>query len=355
MVYALIEDAGSDGVWLRTMKQKTNLHEHTLNTSVKRLEQAGLVTGLKSVEYPTRRMYIKKSLSPSDRATGGAWFSDGELDVGFIEQVSMLAYKYVRERSSYYSSSGAAAPQDKTKSPKKGTVKGSAAAAASARKRPAAEMLSGGDANPRAAGASSSDAASSKPAKLSSRDQRHAHHQPALLPLPAGYTAYPTVRQIAQFIESSGVLQGITLSVADVQQLVDLLVWDGLVEKVRIQVPGQTSLSLQVQPIRGGGAAAAQQPEQREPADHFGYRASRIAAARVVPKAPRAGPDEEAAAAAGGGGGGDRLSEQLRPPERTNGLAEAPCGRCPVFEECEVGGPVSPASCEYFQQWLGLI
>jgi len=40
----------------------------------------------------------------------------------------------------------------------------------------------------------------------------------------------------------------------------------------------------------------------------------------------------------------------MEPPG--NGLTEVPCGRCPVFELCEEGGPVSPANCVYFDQWL---
>ncbi|KAL0019133.1 hypothetical protein WJX79_006207 [Trebouxia sp. C0005] len=29
-----------------------------------------------------------------------------------------------------------------------------------------------------------------------------------------------------------------------------------------------------------------------------------------------------------------------------------PCGVCPVFNECTPDGPISPATCVYFQQWL---
>lgn len=35
-----------------------------------------------------------------------------------------------------------------------------------------------------------------------------------------------------------------------------------------------------------------------------------------------------------------------------NGFTEAPCGRCPVFNLCEEGGPVSASNCEYFKKWL---
>lgn len=37
-----------------------------------------------------------------------------------------------------------------------------------------------------------------------------------------------------------------------------------------------------------------------------------------------------------------------------NGLTESPCGRCPVFDLCEEGGPVNARTCTYFQDWLVL-
>lgn len=35
-----------------------------------------------------------------------------------------------------------------------------------------------------------------------------------------------------------------------------------------------------------------------------------------------------------------------------NGLMESPCGRCPVSDICEEGGPVNARTCEYFKEWL---
>ncbi len=29
-----------------------------------------------------------------------------------------------------------------------------------------------------------------------------------------------------------------------------------------------------------------------------------------------------------------------------------PCGKCPVFGECKEGGPISPQTCVYYQEWL---
>ena len=49
-----------------------------------------------------------------------------------------------------------------------------------------------------------------------------------------------------------------------------------------------------------------------------------------------------------GGGGGEGFGGGPG-----NGLSEVPCGRCPVFNMCEVGGPVNAEECVYFDEWLG--
>jgi DNA-directed RNA polymerase III subunit RPC6 len=43
---------------------------------------------------------------------------------------------------------------------------------------------------------------------------------------------------------------------------------------------------------------------------------------------------------------------EVRYPE-TTALTSLPCGRCPVIDQCRDGGPISPATCEYYQKWLG--
>jgi len=36
-----------------------------------------------------------------------------------------------------------------------------------------------------------------------------------------------------------------------------------------------------------------------------------------------------------------------------NGFVDAPCGNCPVFEQCQSEGPISARTCVYFGEWLG--
>lgn len=33
-------------------------------------------------------------------------------------------------------------------------------------------------------------------------------------------------------------------------------------------------------------------------------------------------------------------------------MTAAPCGVCPVFDECTEGGVISPATCPYLSKWL---
>eukprot|EP00033_Pygsuia_biforma_P001017 GCRY01001162.1.p1 GENE.GCRY01001162.1~~GCRY01001162.1.p1 ORF type:complete len:313 (+),score=67.80 GCRY01001162.1:270-1208(+) len=39
-------------------------------------------------------------------------------------------------------------------------------------------------------------------------------------------------------------------------------------------------------------------------------------------------------------------------PVPNSALTSTPCGVCPVYADCEETGPISPATCAYFEQWL---
>lgn len=231
---------------------------------------------MKSVEHPNKKMYIKASLSPSERATGGPWYTDSNLDEAFIVGLEHVIFNFVKRTSAYA----------RAKQPTKGVA---------GRKRPAADITTEDRL------ADGTPAAAQGPA--AGRKQPSAY-----LPYPAGYTFYPTAREIAEFIARSGITNNTTLSEDDVQQLVDILVYDGLIEPVMV---GRRK----------------------------GYRTTRIM--KQEPDVPQE---------AGSEGEEKRLGAE--PP--VNGYVEAPCGRCPVYELCEEGGPVNPSNCVYYQRWLGL-
>ncbi|KAK3329928.1 DNA-directed RNA polymerase III-like protein [Apodospora peruviana] len=316
MVYAVIDEAGADGIWNRTIKNKLNMHEAVVKTCIKYLETKGYISSMKNVEHPNKKMYIKANLRPSERATGGPWFTDGELDTAFISELTMIVFEYIKTQSAYRGSqaggAGAAAAAGSgagaTKVPKKGVIRGG---------------IDGGDST------SSSRGVKRTATDMSTDDivQQQSKHPTAatkekpkvFYPMPAGYKHYPTVTEIAKLIHETGITNNTTLGEADIQQLVDVLHYDGLIEPIRVN-------------------------------GRKGYRVTR-AAKQDASSFQKRQQERQQAGGVGLPVGSDDL---VGPPPTANGLTEAPCGRCPVFELCEEGGPVSPSNCVYFLQWLGL-
>ena len=310
MVYSLIDDSGGDGMWTQTIQKRLNMHDSVFKNAVKHLQTKGLIAPFKNVEHPNKKMYIKASIRPSERATGGPWYTDQNLDEAFIEELQRVIFDFVKRQSSYHSThsgSGSARSQ----APKKGVLKGGGGAAAAAglglergKKRDANDMIS--SSTPAGPSAKTPRVISAASAAAAAAAAQSSKREGALLPLPAGYTGYPSVKDIARLLSSSGITNNTILTEEDVKKLVDVLVWDNLIEPVKI-------------------------------ASKLGFRVSRVAKQSAESWAGR-----EDKGMVGG------------PQAYASPYAEAPCGRCPVFDLCEEGGPVGPSNCVYFQRWLGI-
>ena len=167
MVYALIDESSTDGIWSKTIKTKTNLHDSLMRAALKALETKRLISDMKSVEHPTRKMYIKSTLRPSDKATGGAWYTDNELDEAFIDGLMGVLYRYIEARSFYH--------HKERRQPKK-TIQGGIKPEPGSAEANALDMQAANDA----------------PAEQ-------------VLPLPPTYRGYPTLKELTIFIEESPV------------------------------------------------------------------------------------------------------------------------------------------------------
>ena len=49
---------------------------------------------------------------------------------------------------------------------------------------------------------------------------------------------------------------------------------------------------------------------------------------------------------------GVRLYRAVQPLVPSGGLSSCPCGVCPIMRKCGDPGSVTPASCQYFVDWL---
>jgi DNA-directed RNA polymerase III subunit RPC6 len=122
---------------------------------------------------------------------------------------------------------------------------------------------------------------------------------------PANWRNYPTLSAIHHFITSAGFLKDSSaLLESDLQNLLDVLVFDERIERIGSQ----------------------------------GYRTCKGVY----------GATEAMKNIMHGKSAGDAVEEDVV----GNGFSQAPCGKCPVFNLCEDGGPVNARNCEYFYTWL---
>ncbi|PKS08316.1 hypothetical protein jhhlp_005260 [Lomentospora prolificans] len=213
MVYSVIDDAGSDGIWSQTIIRRLQMHENVFKAAIKHLIQKKLVTPFKSVEHPNKKMYIKASLRPSEKATGGPWFTDQNLDEAFIEALQSVIYDFIKSKSTYRKGSGVTHRQK----PRKGVVRGNPE---KAKKRTADQM-------------SADEPTTTTTTKTPTPAPTTSEEKDILLPMPAGYLDYPTVSDIAKVLSKTNITKTI-LSEEDVQKLIDVLIADDLIEEAFI-------------------------------------------------------------------------------------------------------------------------
>lgn len=298
----MIEGAGALGIWTKTLKARSNLHQTVMNKVLKSLEARDYVKAVKSVKFPGRKMYMLFGLSPGEEVTGGSWFTDGELDLEFVESITRIVVMAVKEASWR---------QDPRKRQKTGGGSG---------KNVASSSMPTTAGHPPADNALELDVVAQHPRLGPVTLRRH-----ALLP-PTRPTPYPSTREILKHIEAAGIVQGKDLALADLQHLLDTLVFDGRLERMDV-------------PKRGGYARANDHDDDDAAAD-----------AGVEPRYRWVRrPDVETEAEEGDGGEAALASRRSGPG---NGWSDAPCSRCPVFRLCEEDGPVNARTCGYFQEWL---
>ncbi len=326
-MYSYIEGAAREGIWSKILRNKSKLHMTTVNHAVKSLENKNLIKAVKLVKHPNRKTYMLANLQPSEDVTGGAFYTDGELDEEFIAQIKNWVDGYIVAKSWYFppppelqKSSSSKTSQEEAKDPsslpehKKTKMTQEQAEEhlplSEHRKRSNSKMSQEEAKDPsslpehkkiKMTQKQTEEHPPSPEHKKKSMTQERAEELRArvlgpprgrtrskdMLPMHPDYNGYPTVSEITKAINESG-LSKVSLKKSEVEHIVNILCWDLYVEKRK----------------DGKGYTAVKQVQ---------------------------------------GENGVMLE---------NGLTESPCGRCPVFDDCEPGGQVNAASCEYFTEWL---
>jgi len=282
MIYEHIEGAGTNGMWSKTIKQRTSISSQVITRVTKKMEASKLLKQLKTVKNPAHKCYIVAYLDPGEGVVGGPWHTEGELDMELIGVTADAVMRFIERES--WNVQVRHIKRERSMSP--------------------LAPLSGPDESSQAAG---------KKRKIVDVDgdieglhTKSKRSQGGRVEIrtgkPPGWRNYPTAAAVFHFIQQSGFIKAaVSITEEDIENLLQVLVFDDRLER----------LGDGYRTIRGiSGASDAMKN-------------------MVVGKAGGEFEDVEG-----------------------NGLTQAPCGRCPVFDLCEDGGPVNARNCVYFDTWL---
>lgn len=323
LVYQHIKDSRNEGIWTKQLKARTGLHQTIINRCLKSLEQKQLVKAVKSVKYPTRKIYMLYGLTPSIELSGGPWYTDNELDTGFINELSMACLNFIRSKSF----------------PKNGQSR-------------------------------------------------------ALFPT-SHTSQLPSANMVHSYLRNSGLTET-ELELEHVVSLLDILVYDELVEKIPFLHFALGSAGVSTRDAENysdsdsshSGSDSGSDSESDTASDsgndnrHKRKRSSkdssssrkkskkndsksRKAKSRDRSRSRSRSRSKAAAASSTTESGSDSEAEGLsrdagfddfvpfvyraiRPLSVRVGWTETPCGHCPVFDFCDESGPVNAESCHYY-------
>lgn len=304
LVYNCIENAGNAGIWNKTIKNRIAAHAQIMERVIKSLTNKGLIKSMTTVKHPGRKMYIVSNLLPNEEATGGAWFSGSDLDTPLLNGIAAVVHLYIAEQSWQEVD-----PIDHVSSP------------SNKRKAPADGFDDEGDSRSKAPRIDDSPNHKKKHSSKSSARAR------SYRPFDASYQKYPTLPDICSAILKSKVT-GVVLPQNAIAQLLEVMFYDEKLYKVTRKATGM---------------------EDEDPdnvADIVMWRSYKTpaAVAHEMELTKRKLTDT-----------GDSRRTALRQLELEEvgrgGATEVPCMKCPVFDICGDGGPISARTCKYFDEW----
>ncbi|EXJ87506.1 hypothetical protein A1O3_04466 [Capronia epimyces CBS 606.96] len=304
IVLLIIDAAGTSGIWTKTIKFRSSLHGRVLDRVYKSLEAKGLIKPMKHVKNPGRKMYILAGLEPSEEASGGAWFSEGRLDIGLVDTISKVVEHYVSTQSWQVIE-----PEDEEDEPLSPGQK---------RKAPSAGFESRGDERAKAVKNNEGQHKAKGPKQAPQKSYR---------PFDAGWISYPTLRDITSHILSINVTPTILPQNA-IHQLLEVMVYDDRLFKMH-RSPNDDEIP--DDPIANTVTMyrSFKTPNDLLEQHHLEKR--------------KANSHESVRRAA--------YRQQELEDIGQGGASEVPCMHCPVFDICGDGGPVNVVTCKYFDQW----
>lgn len=96
LVYQIIDQAQTKGIWMRDIRNQSGLSEVQMKKVLKTLESKKLIKQLKAVGSQKKRVYMLFNLEPDQSVTGGPWFTDQEYESEFVDVLMQQCYKFLQ-------------------------------------------------------------------------------------------------------------------------------------------------------------------------------------------------------------------------------------------------------------------
>lgn len=96
-IYEIIEESGSSGIWIRDIKTALGnaIHTNQVQKHLTVLQQKSLVKKITAVSSKSRKHYILSEFTPATTVTGGPWYTDGEFDSTFVNELQDILKSYI--------------------------------------------------------------------------------------------------------------------------------------------------------------------------------------------------------------------------------------------------------------------
>ncbi|XP_045602890.1 DNA-directed RNA polymerase III subunit RPC6 isoform X2 [Procambarus clarkii] len=99
VVYKIIEECGTQGIWAREIRARSNLHLNTVEKVLRKLDSKKLIKSFNSVAAPKKKTYLLYNLEPDRSLTGGAWYSDQHFDSEFVDILNQQCWRFLEQRA----------------------------------------------------------------------------------------------------------------------------------------------------------------------------------------------------------------------------------------------------------------
>lgn len=95
VVLNVIKSRKGLGIWLADVKKDAKLPPHMVDKCLASLLKKNLIKPVKNIQNKTKKHFMAVEFEPSEELTGGAWYSDGNLDKQLISSLKDVCVKVI--------------------------------------------------------------------------------------------------------------------------------------------------------------------------------------------------------------------------------------------------------------------